>query len=313
MTLKVGDRVRVRSAREIAATLDDNGTLDGLPFMLEMLEYCGQTAVVHRSAHKTCDATNMRKLVRTVHLGDLRCSGVSHGGCQAQCRLFWNEAWLEPVDRQPDAVGDDGSLAQLAERSTRLHGRSPEDGTFACQATEIPNVGTPLPWWRPSQYVMDVRSGNVRLLELLRTLPFIVFNGYQAISRRFLPRALLIRGGHSHPFVYGRHRQTPTARLDLAPGERVAVRSWTEISDTLDHDGRNRGLSFDWEMLPMCGSPGGVDRRVETIVDEQSGRLTELGNPCVVLRGAACRGRYHRFCSRGQDLFWREIWLRRIP
>jgi hypothetical protein len=315
--IRVGDPVRIRSAPEIAATLDENGTLDGMPFMPEMLEFCGRTAVMHRSAHKTCDATTMRKLVRTVHLEGLRCSGASHGGCQAGCRLFWNEAWLEPVDGRSDELRDeardDGSLARLAERSVRLHGRDARAGTFACQATEIPRVGTPLPWWMPSQYIVDVRSSNIRLADLLRALPAIVFNGYQEISRRLLPRALLIRGGHSHPFVYGRRRKTPTARLDLVPGERVAIRPWSEIVDTLDHDGLNRGLSFDFDMLPWCGANAVVARRIEAVIDEHSGRLTELRNPCVVLQGVSCQGRYHRFCSRGQDSFWREIWLRRVP
>ena len=36
--LRAGDSVEVRTPQEIAGTLDANGTLDGLPFMPEMVE-----------------------------------------------------------------------------------------------------------------------------------------------------------------------------------------------------------------------------------------------------------------------------------
>ena len=40
--LHVGDLVEVRSAEEIVATLDERGELENLPFMPEMLKFCGQ-------------------------------------------------------------------------------------------------------------------------------------------------------------------------------------------------------------------------------------------------------------------------------
>ena len=30
-------------------------------------------------------------------LEDLRCDGSAHDGCQAECRVFWKEAWLKRV------------------------------------------------------------------------------------------------------------------------------------------------------------------------------------------------------------------------
>ena len=62
--LKVGDLVEVRSAEEIRATLDENGELDELPFMPEMLAFCGRRLTVHKVAHKSCDnisQTGMRR------------------------------------------------------------------------------------------------------------------------------------------------------------------------------------------------------------------------------------------------------------
>ena len=42
LNLRVGEAVEVRSEAEILSRLDENGRLDGLPFMPEMLQFCGQ-------------------------------------------------------------------------------------------------------------------------------------------------------------------------------------------------------------------------------------------------------------------------------
>ena len=39
MALRAGDWVEVRSKEEILATLDENGRLEDLPFMPQMLQY----------------------------------------------------------------------------------------------------------------------------------------------------------------------------------------------------------------------------------------------------------------------------------
>ena len=52
---RVGDLVEVRSAAEILATLNEQGELDDLPFMPEMLQFCGKRLTVHKVAHKLCD------------------------------------------------------------------------------------------------------------------------------------------------------------------------------------------------------------------------------------------------------------------
>ena len=41
MRPRAGDWVEVKSPLEIAQTLDANGTLEGLPFMPEMVAFCG--------------------------------------------------------------------------------------------------------------------------------------------------------------------------------------------------------------------------------------------------------------------------------
>ena len=100
-TLRAGIWSRSESESEILATLDEHGTLDGLPFMPEMLRFCGERVLcrVGRTRPATpIRASGFRRLERAVHLDELRCDGSSHGGCQASCLLFWKEEWLRTVD-----------------------------------------------------------------------------------------------------------------------------------------------------------------------------------------------------------------------
>ena len=46
--LSVGDWVEVRSKEEILRTLDASGQLDGMPFMPEMVRFCGKRSQVHK-------------------------------------------------------------------------------------------------------------------------------------------------------------------------------------------------------------------------------------------------------------------------
>src|SRR5438132_394387 len=117
--LRRGDLVQVRSPAEIMATLDANGMLDGLPFMPEMVEYCGRQFVVGKRAEKICDTIHSyasRRLPDAVLLEELRCNGSGHDGCQAECRLFWKDVWLRPVrpGESPSLDTDENARAALA-------------------------------------------------------------------------------------------------------------------------------------------------------------------------------------------------------
>ena len=50
--LHLGEIVEVRSEREIIATLDKEGSLEGLPFLNEMHNYCGKKFKVFKSVNK---------------------------------------------------------------------------------------------------------------------------------------------------------------------------------------------------------------------------------------------------------------------
>jgi hypothetical protein len=340
LNLKIGELVEVRSEQEILATLDERGRLDALPFMPEMLQYCGQRLRVYKLAHKACDSINntgMYRMERAVHLTGARCDGAAHGGCLAGCLLYWKEAWLKRVDPDepetapapaftpataPTTAASNGYAAtaprctrELLMRATRAE-RQDDSGEeiFSCQATDMPKAApVHISAWDVRQYVRDVTSGNARALPMLRSLLIMAYNKYQKVTKRFLPSWLLINGGESFRFVSGTvEGKTPKEALDLQPGELVEIKSKEEILATLDKSGHNRGLRFDVEELRYCGTRARVLRHVNRIVDEGTGKLIRLPNDCVILEGVICPGDYHQYCPRSIYPFWREIWLRRV-
>ncbi len=330
LDLKAGEVVEVRSAEEILATLDERGALENLPFMPEMLAYCGRRFRVFKRADKTCDnikAWSIRRIRHTVHLQDLRCEGEEHGGCQAGCLIYWKEAWLK---RAPDLVhvasaespagGARAPKNLVTLDSIYRASRTVRDGeeVYSCQATEVRNFSSHLPWWDLRQYWRDVRSGNLRpgwsggsrsehvlemvlsAWELVRAVLIGVFNAVQEVRHEI-----------RYPWVEGTLKKTPKAELNVQPGELVEVLSRDEIIATLDKENRNRGLLFDAEMLRYCGGIYRVVRRVHQIVDERTGKMVYMKNPCIVLEGVYCRSDYHRLCPRAIYIYWRENWLKR--
>ena len=407
LNLRAGDLVEVRSASEILSTLDVNGTLGALPFMPEMLQYCGKRFRVYKSAHKSCDTIKdwmtMRGMTNAVHLEGLRCDGEAHGGCQAGCLLFWKVAWLKSVsgpeltadhpetplqthrEARPVAASCDIDALARATHTPVLAGQDSEE-IFRCQATELVRATVPLKKWSLQPYVTDITSRNVRLRDFFRYSINAVFNVVMRLPTRLIASPFLnklvkrvepfvtdltkerdiqpatnISGSttphscvkprqssmisttdeHSrfdflHPLVTTAWRQakrvnrylcnypyipglaggkTPTEVLNLQPGELVQVRSKDEIMRTINAQRRNRGLSFDVEMVPYCGRTFRVLRRVDKIINEKTGTIMRMPNDCIVLEGVICSGclsRNRLFCPRSIYPYWREIWLRRV-
>jgi hypothetical protein len=325
LDLRVGEVVEVRSQDEILATLDERGELDGLPFMPEMLQFCGRRFRVDKRAMKLCDTISgggMHRMDHAVHLQGVRCDGQAHGGCQAACLVYWKEAWLRRADGDGEAEAPSpvpqprpGTSLPLLMDATRKPGQGEAAGeeVFSCQATELLRAApSRIPPWDLGQYVADVRSTNFGLYTVVRSVLVGAFNEYQDLSARFLPRWLRIHQGKRFPYLDGALRRTPTATLALQPGELVRIKSKEEIVKTLDTGNRNRGMKFDPEMLMYCGRQARVLGRVERILDEATGRMMELKNPCIVLEDVVCAGAYHRLCPRGTYPYWREIWLERV-
>jgi hypothetical protein len=338
--LRVGEAVEVRSAEEILATLDEHGCLDSLPFMPEMLQFCNKRFTVYKRADKTCDTidkTGGRRLFNTVHLGaaqqsdGLRCDGAAHGGCEASCLLFWNEAWLKrPEPKEPPGreieitpAQRDAQTAMDAKLRRVAVVKEPDKddaGIYRCQATQLKAYTRPLVWWDVRQYVRDFASGNVRAGELFRAL---VFTGYRRLVKfgvgyRWLLRFYNWFQARSHgtpwPYIQGTLKVTPTGELSLQPGELVRVKSLDQILETLDTRNRNRGMLFAPEMVRFCGGTFKVSKRVHRIIDEKKGSMMEFSNPCIILQNVYCLSEFseHRvFCPRSIYPYWREIWLER--
>jgi hypothetical protein len=310
--LRVGDWVEVRPLGEVLKTLDQNGALDGLPFMPEMAKYCGQCFRVSSSAHKTCDPTgitDMRRMADAVHLGT-RCDGASHGGCQMHCLFYWKTAWLKPVnDAAPLRPAPASAVSEAAVQSLAAHAsyQTRAGIRYRCQGTEIIRATTLIARRSLGQYMRDIGSGNITLLYFLRH-----FSGQ--LGKAVFARLARL-GRRSKPPSSCTARETPRAtcatRLDLSPGEFVRIRGPKEIAATL---AEKRGPGLEPEMLRHCGTRHRVLFRVDRVIDERTGKMLKLRDDCVVLDGITCAGLDNKarlFCPRACYYFWREAWLER--
>jgi hypothetical protein len=300
-----------------------------------MFQFCGRRYRVRAVAHKTCETAHKtwqgRRLRETVHLADLRCDGAAHGGCEAACTLYWKDVWLRRVGEaatpaEPRSAGAILTEAQLLAATRRAAGDSQGEPCYSCQATQIYDATAPLAWWNLRQYVLDVSTGNH---SLGRVICVLFLSACREALRRtptawrvvnwFNERMHLWLTGRPAPGQSGkikRGQRTPTERLDLKPGDLVRIKSRSEIDATVDQFGRNRGLSFDpEEMAPYCGGVYRVRSSVKQILDEVTGKMVRMKQPCIILEGVYCRSEYagcRLNCPRAIPCYWREIWLERV-
>jgi hypothetical protein len=329
MSFRSGDWVVVKSPEEILASVDGSGELESMPFMAEMLQYCGQRLQVSAVAHKTCDTikkTGGRRVARAVHLKAIRCDGSAHGGCQAACLIFWKTEWLRPANGK-SGDGPKGAAAPLLTADElRSRGSRIENGevVYSCQATRLFAASSPLQWWDLRQYARDLWSGNVSIGRFLRAS---ALRGVYHLRRLGIGyRAALALDDMAHKLLEGRGSPykdglipagelTPTETLNLVHGEWVEVKSHDEIRRTTTIENFNRGMLYGPEMVEYSGRRFRVDRRVERLIDERTGRMLAMKLPCIVLDGVVCTSDYsHRrlFCPRAIQPYFREIWLRRV-
>ena len=267
-----GELVAVRSLDEILATLDADAKLDGLPFMPEMVPFCGRSFRVHRRAEKTCvEGIGMRSMADVVLLKDLRCDGSAHDGCQRGCLFFWKKAWLKAEGGEPDPEkcklkieNCKLQIDELMESDVRC-GSPPlsafpfppfsplpttKGDRFYCQSTELAGATSAFSQGKLRNCLHDLRIGEMTP----RRFALIIWIG---LTNRIW-RLLRGRGFYQ---ITGQQRKTLSAELNLQPGELVEIKSAAEIEATLDSQGRNRGLSFEPEMARHCGRRYRVTRR----------------------------------------------------
>jgi hypothetical protein len=99
-TLRCGDWVTVKSAKQIYSTLDEKDKLNGLTFTPEMVKFCGRQFKVLKVLNKIIvESTGELRRIKTptVLLEGAFCDGAQHGGCDRSCLCFWREAWLQRI------------------------------------------------------------------------------------------------------------------------------------------------------------------------------------------------------------------------
>ena len=297
---KVGQHVQIADMHSIMRTLDANGCSDGMPLMTEMLRYCGQAFPVLRWANTVCifgKTIEFRKLDDCVILDMPRCCGSAHGGCQMACALFWKTQWLRPAESN---LNNDVTTCAPQFLPSLLLGyairQNDQEPVYRCQATQLSEIsgqqGSTL-----RRIGQEVNLNRVRVSH---------------IASDFCS-TLLAKSTRSQAGLVGPCRgRTPSTNLNLQVGDLVRVRSKTEIRETLDGDGKNRGMWFDPTMLQYCSKEMRVTRRVELFIDETTGKMIQTTVPSIVLDEQHCNGRGRRYCARLLHFFWREVWLESV-
>jgi hypothetical protein len=248
LELHCGDIVTVKTAAEIMHGLDINGTLDGLPFMPEMVDFCGKnyrvsTRVVQVTIDALATPLYRESYVRefknndVVMLEDLRCSGTEHGGCQRGCKIFWKQAWLKKIE---DARAQPNLIAEGKTQLLTLLKTESGSGSYFCQSSEFQMATDQLSFMqRLKKCLCAINFGNCSPSEMMKRIA--VWSWWKARKK--------LMGVYPH----GNCKPTPVAVLNLQPGELVEVKLKEEIFNTLDKNGMNRGLHFSADMIPFCG------------------------------------------------------------
>lgn len=302
---KAGDLVEIRGPAEIAAGLGADGTVDGLPFMPEMIQYCGQQFRLSCRAFKACvecfdkwrfgDVREFRSNDVWV-LEELRCSGANHDGCQRGCLVFWHGSWL----KKPDATSIRASHQGREELLNKLKTRVAPDKYF-CQSTQLLSATQPLS--RIGRFricLEEVLTRNAAVFHVLRSIVLPIF--WKVVHRYVRPR-----------HVVGRLTKTPLVKLDLQASEVVEVRSADEIANTLNSGGCNRGLRYDHGLNKLCGTRQRVRDRLDKMIVESTGKMVQLEGT-VTLEGTCCFCHMSAVggCPRKDPIYWREAWLKRL-
>ena len=304
-TFRAGDLVEVRGPVEIESSLDRNGTVHGLPFMPEMIPFCGQQYRISRRAFKVCVECFDKWRYGDIRefgnrdvwvLEGLRCSGQDHDGCQRGCLLFWHGSWLRRVETGSAPSTYEDSQALFKKLKTRV-----EPDRYFCQSTELLVATEPLS--RPGRFriaIEEVVSGNATVFHILKCIVLPLF--WKAVHRYIRPR-----------HVVGKLAKTPLAKLGLQAGETVEVRSAGEIEQTLNKNGCNRGLRFDHGLNRFCGMRYTVRDRLDKMIVESTGKMVRLEGT-VTLEGTYCLCHMSALggCPRKDPIYWREAWLKRL-
>lgn len=306
LDLVVGDLVEVKTWDEIRATLDEQGCLEQLPFMPEMLTMCGRRAYVFRCVHRLFDYRKtrlMRHMDGAVLLVGTVCDGSSHGGCEAACHTIWKSAWLRRLDRSKDTTGPPatpGRSGPVAGAGVLQFGT--QAPPYACQLTQLHAASRPIDKWSGTSFLLPVISGNVAPAAFVVGWLTYVFDEIQHL-----------RHGVSFPaFEATVHDGGRREETRFEAGDRVVVRSSAEIRATLNDRLMHRGLWFEPDMLKHCGGRYCVQAEVTKLIDIVTGEVREMKTPAYILRDVHFSGERQLFNAQYEPLYWRGAWLQRV-
>ena len=141
---RVGDRVQVAHAEHILATLDSNCRFEGLPFMPQMVPFCGQELTVTRWVNNVCypvqGGADFGNLTNSVLLNVDRCDGSSFGGCQMACPLIWKTEWLSSTTSQNETTDGLNAPEAVKQLNDFAAANAMNSGLVTCQATQLHQI-----------------------------------------------------------------------------------------------------------------------------------------------------------------------------
>src|SRR5262249_26207185 len=152
---------------------------------------------------------------------------------QAECNLFWKDAWLErasgsgDVDKIPSTASRGCTEDALEANTSSTSPGGTGEPRYSCQATRLLEATELLPWWDCRQYVFDVLTGNHSVGRVLRVtwLAFLRWTvrhapfGYRVLHAvsESMHRALTGRRSPSLRGAIALGAAMPRGRLDLRP------------------------------------------------------------------------------------------------
>jgi hypothetical protein len=299
---KSGDLIEIRSAEEIDATLDETGCCEGMPFMAEMRQFCGRRFRVFKRADKICVEKpyymDLRRLKNAVTLEEVRCDGSEHDGCKRLCMIFWKERWLKSAPPGAVAEAPIDWVAVFAKRPPTTLPEIDPAKTYSCQATALANATESLKQLDVRHYFRDLSSRALVPTQLAKALITTVYN-----------RVCRAAGGRDFGMLVGNQQKTPSANLNLRPGDLVRIKTKKQVEATLDANGKNRGMYFgNQEASRHCGSTFPVLTHIDRMILEDTGKMRAIKNT-VLLKGTACSGLCFHGCARAGYPMWREVWV----
>ena len=211
-------------------------------------------------------------------------------------------------------------MAMTRQPSGVLDGDEPR---YSCQATQMYEATESLAWWDVRQYLFDVVTGNHSVGRVLRVLflsSLRLVLGHRLSSHQSFQRVdASVAKWTSDPFIKSSsERGSPDSygSFVFSGWDYVQINAKSEIQQTLNHRNRNRGLLFDFEeMASYCGAHRQGAKSVTKIIDEPTGKMLTMKEPCIMLDGVVCNSEYARQrlnCPWAIPSYWREIWLRRV-